>query len=67
MRPIVEEELDRLEKLRVLENIDHADCAAPIVVVPKKDGHVRICGDYKVTVNQELDVNQYPLPHLLQL
>ena len=62
MRPVfVEEELDQLEKLRVLEMIDHADWAALILVVPKKDGHVRICRDY---IKWELDVIQYPLPCL---
>ena len=36
--------------------------AAPIVAVPMKDGHFRICGHYKVTANQALDTDQYPLP-----
>ena len=41
----------------------HSDWAAPIVPVPKKDGHIRICGDYKVSVNQSLVVDQHPLPN----
>ena len=38
LKSIVEEELDWLERVRVLETVEHSDWAAPIVVVPKKDG-----------------------------
>ena len=34
-----------------------------MVLVPKKDGSLRVCGDYKTTVNQSADVDQYPLPN----
>lgn len=62
LKSAVEKELDRLESMGVLEHVDFSEWAAPIVVVPKKDGKVRICGDYKVTINPFLDVDQYPLP-----
>ena len=58
----IEEQLVRLESSGILEKIDHSEWAALIVAVPKKDGSVRICGDYKMTINQMLDVDQYPLP-----
>lgn len=31
-------------------------------VVPKKDGKICICGDYKVTINQALEIDQSLLP-----
>ena len=58
----MEQELERLEKAGVLERVNHSEWAAPIVTVPKRHGQVCICGDYKVTVNSVLDVDQYPLP-----
>ena len=45
----------------MIEPVNHSEWAAPIVPVPKADGTVRICGDYKVTINPILEIDQYPL------
>ncbi|RWR98496.1 hypothetical protein B4U79_13970, partial [Dinothrombium tinctorium] len=58
----VEKELERLEKAEIIEKVSYSDWASPIVVVPKPDGSVRICGDFKQTVNPQLHIEQYPLP-----
>ena len=62
LKEAVERELDRLEEAGVIEKVTHCEWAAPVVVVPKKNGTVRLCGDYKVSINQALMVDQYPLP-----
>ena len=58
----VEKELDKLEENGVIVKTDRSDWASPIVVVPKADKSVRICGDYKVTINSAVEDEQYPLP-----
>ena len=58
----VEAELKRLEAEGIIEKVPHSKGAAPIVPVPKGNGKMRIRGDYKVTVNQIIQVDQYPLP-----
>ena len=58
----MEAELEQLEKDGVLEKVTYSEWGSPIVVVLKKGGKVRICGDYKTTVNPCLDVDQYPIP-----
>ena len=56
IRQKVEEELDRLQSLGVIRPVQFSDWAAPIVPVMKKDGRVRICGDYKITINRAAEV-----------
>ena len=55
-------EIDCLVENSTLHPVEHSEWAAPIVPVPKKDRTVHICGDFKVTVNPYLDVDQHPLP-----
>lgn len=64
MKSKVEEELERLQALGIIEPVQFSRWAAPIVPVLKPDGTVRICGDYKVTVNQVSKLEEYPLPRV---
>jgi len=64
LRPKVEEELRRLQNEGIVTKVEWSDWATPIVPVSKKDGSVRICGDYKGTVNPEQQAEQYPLPRI---
>ena len=51
LRPRLEQELERVERTGVIEPVEFSEWAAPIVPIVKRDGSVRICGDYKFTVN----------------
>lgn len=42
--------------------MSYSEWATPIVVVPKPERKLRLCGDYKVTINQVLEPDEYPLP-----
>ena len=61
----VEQELQRLEDEGIIYKV--SDLATPVVLVPKKDGSLRACGDYKMTVNHCADVDQYSLPNTEEL
>ena len=53
---------DNLVESGALEKVSHNEWATPIIPVPKPNGNVRICGDFKVTVNPVLESDKYPLP-----
>ena len=42
--------------------VDKSDWVTPIVVMRKKDGSIRICGDSKVSINPFIKQQVYPLP-----
>ena len=62
LRGRMEQDLDRLERDGIITPVEFSEWAAPIVPMVKTDGSIRICGDYKVTVNQAAKVDTYPLP-----
>ena len=64
MKPKVEVEMKRLEKEGIPHKVKFGDWATPIVPVAKSNGTVRICGDYKTTVNPQLQTEEYPLPRI---
>ena len=53
-RAKLEEELDRLQSIGVIRPVP----------VSKKNRSVLLCGDYRITVNQAVKVDKYPLPRI---
>jgi hypothetical protein len=62
LREKVEKELERLCKENVLQKVDRAKWASPIVVVSKSNGEIRICGNYAVTVHPYIRTDHYEIP-----
>lgn len=63
----VETELDRLINLGAIEKIDNSDWGTPLVPVFKSNGKIRLCADYKVTLNKYVEDIQYPFPRIEEL
>jgi len=67
IRPLVDAKLDTLEKMGAIERVETSEWASPLVVVPQGPGKVRVTGDFKNTVNNQLCVTQYPLARVEDL
>ena len=68
LRDKVDQELQRLQDEGILEPVEIAEWAAPIVVVLKRDkSSIRLCGDFSVTVNPVSKLDRYPIPRINDL
>ena len=64
LRKNIEQELQQLEDANILTKVSYSSWAERIVAVPKKDGKLRICDEYKVTINPSLEIEKHPLPKM---
>ncbi|XP_055589292.1 uncharacterized protein K02A2.6-like [Uranotaenia lowii] len=67
VRNAVDKEIDKLVSDGIWEKVDHSNWATPVVPVQKAGGRVRLCGDYKITLNPNLLVDDHPLPTVEEL
>ena len=67
LKAAVEQELERLQEEGVIEPVRFSEWAATIVPIVKDDGQVRICGDYRLTVNHASELESYPIPIIDEL
>ena len=67
VKPLLERELQRLQDDKIVEPVQYAEWAAPIVPVRKPVGSIRICGDFKLTVNLASRLDQYSIPRVEDL
>lgn len=63
----VETKLRKMVEDGLLEQVDNSDWGTPLVPVLKPNGDLRICADYKVTLNKYLADFKYPLPRIEEI
>lgn len=63
----VRSEIDRLVASKVLKPVSASEWASPIVVVNKPNGKIRVCGDFKVNINSQLEIDRFPIPRIEEL
>ncbi|KAK6738459.1 hypothetical protein RB195_020516 [Necator americanus] len=60
--PDLDAEIDRLVAEQVISPVEHSEWATPMVIVKKKSGQIRLCGDFSTGLNDALQLHQHPLP-----
>ncbi len=56
--------LQRLQYEGIITSVHFSEWATPMIPVFKWNGSVRVCGDYKLSVNQASNIETYPLPQI---
>ena len=64
MREKVDKELYNVQKEGIISPVTNSSWAAPAVPVLKPSGSVRLCEDYKLTVNKVAILDTCPIPTL---
>ena len=60
--PKVQAEMKRMEEMEVIEKADQlTEWCSAVVLVPKKNGKVRICGDF-IQLNKAVLRENHPMP-----
>ncbi len=67
LKESVEKELDRLEQDGIIMKVENSAWASPIVAVPKKNGSIRLCGDFKKHVNDSILDDRHPVPKIEEM
>jgi len=63
----VEKELDKLEKAGVIRKSKNFQWGTPLVPVLKPNGELRLCTDYKTTINKYIKDIHYPFLKIEEL
>ena len=67
LRDKISDELDNLQAKGVIVPVKFSSWTVPVVPVIKRDGNVRPCRDYKLTINSVAKNEAYPLSRIEEL
>jgi len=58
---LVKEEIEKLLEMGLIYLVPYSEWVSPIVIVPKKNGKIRICQDLR-KLNEAIKKDYFPLP-----